>query len=248
MSRSDWQDHDLEKLRDLQDAQDPRGLEQMIADDHYVEVEVEKATRYADGFEVSFDGGLCTFLRVPDSKKEIKADDMLRVYRAGSSLLGGLCHGFAVNGDVFEWKTPWERFAERIAMLARHDREKRESYAKNKASIDKWCAELTGPYAARVERFRADKPDFDVNGCSYEVYPVLMAQRIEAWVRRETETPEVDMDEREARGYIGEFRDRPHGEQAKVIHAGEPDEYGISGHQFDCACGMAMAVLMGREV
>jgi hypothetical protein len=247
MSRSDWQDRDLEVLRELQDAQDPRGLEQMIADDHYIEVQVESATKGGGGFEVSFNEGLCTFLRVSDDK-EIKAGDTLRFYQTGSSLMGGLRHGFAVNGEVLEWKTPWERFAERIAMLARHDRENRESYTARKASIDKWCAEFTGPYAVRVGRLRVHKPDFDVNGGIYEVYTVLMAQRIEGWVRRETETPEIDMDEREARGYVGEFRKLPYDEQAKVIHAGEPDEYGISGHQFDCACGMATAVLMGREV
>lgn len=239
-----YQKADIEHLEELCTAHDPRGLEEMIASDHYVEVIVEKAKRCgSDGyFEVSFDQGLCGGFKMPEGKS-IKVGDTLRIYQRGDSLLGGMRHGFAVNGDVIEWRTPWERFAERIKMLATHDRERREEFLKTKADIDRWYALLQGPYKARIDRLRAEKPDFDINGGSYEVYPVLMAQRIEGWIRRETETPEIDLEPREARGRIEEFRDLPHDEQAKVIHGSEPDAYGISGHQFNCACGLAASVL-----
>jgi hypothetical protein len=239
---------DITRLEELYLEDDPRGLGEMIAEDHYVEVVVEEVTPGADGyFAASFDDGLCGGFKMPEGKS-INAGDTLRIYQRGDALMGGLRHGFAVNGAVIEWKTPWERFADRITVLASHDRERRESFPRVKADIDCWYALLHGPYKARIDRFRSEKPDFDLNGGSYETYPVLMAQRIEEWVRRETETPEIALEPREARGRIEEFRNLPHDEQSKVIHDGEPDVYGISGHQFDSACGAARVVLEGGDI
>jgi hypothetical protein len=243
----DYQQADVDTLASLYAAHDPRGLEQMIAEDKYEDVTAEKVTRgKGNGYEVGFDGSLCTFFTMPEGKT-IRVGDTIRLFLTGP-VFGGRRHGFAVNGEVIEYETPWDRFAERMAMLARHDHERRERFAKEKVDIDRWYALLRSPYSDRIDRFRAKKADFDLNGGSYEVYPVLMAQRIEDWCREQTETPEGDFTDEQALHIVKQFRELPHDEQEPVIHGGEDDTYGISGHQFDSACGLARAVLSGETV
>jgi|SRR5580698_1619593 hypothetical protein len=234
----------INNLQDLFLADDPRGLEQMIAEDEFTETIVEKVSKSTGGYEVTFDGSLRTFLNMPEDK-EIKVGDTLRFYMTGP-LFGGMRHGFAVNGDVIEYETPWDRFATRMKMLARHDHDNRESFVKVKDDIDRWYAMLRSPYSDRIDRFRSEKADFDLNGGSYETYPVLMAQRIDDWCREQTETPEGDLTDDLALHIVSQFRDLPYEEQAPIIHGGEEDTYGISGYQFECACGLARTVLIGQ--
>ena len=74
--------------------------------------------------------------------------------------------------------------------------------------------------------FRAERPDFDVQHGAYETYPVLMAQRIEAWCREQAEGSLVG--EAGAIAAVTAFRALDHDAQARVLHADEPDN-GISG-------------------
>ncbi len=243
----DYQQRDIEELRRLFLADDPRGLEQMIAEDEYTDAVVEKATKHRDGYEITMDGNLGTlFLRMPEGKP-IKVGDTIRFYQSGP-LFGGMRHGFAVNGEVIEYETPWDRFATRMAMLARHDHERREDFTKVKPDIDRWYTMLRSPYKDRIDRFRRERADFDLNGGSYEIYPVLMAQRIEDWLRSYGWVNDVPVVEDDAAlAAVRSFRDLPQEEQSTVIHGGEPDSYGISGHQFDSACGLARVVLTGGQ-
>jgi len=241
----DYQRGDLRALEGLFSEHDPRGLEQMIAEDHYVEVVVERASDpWENGSqEIRFDRYTATVLDMPDGKRVCQGDTV-RFYQEGEGLLGGRRHGFAVNGEVIEWQTPWERFAKRMAMLAGFDRRRREEFKRGKTDIDRWYALLRGPYKARIDRLRAAAPDFDLQGGTYEIYPVLMAQRIEHYVRHQGSS-EAPLGPHEL---IESFRALAHEDQAEVIHGGEPDTYGISGYQFDCACAMAAHVLAGREI
>lgn len=239
----DWQQKDLDRLEQLHLDRDPRGLEQMILDDEYEEIVVTAVTPERDGTTITWDGHTVTHVKGPP----VQVGDKVRFY--GGAKLGDMRHGWALNGQVIDWETPWERFAKRINMLAGQDRKRREDYTEHKAAIDGWVEQLSGPYRVRIERFRREKTDFDLDGGSYETYPVLMAQRIDEWARHETEVEEGDhMTDEEARATIEAFCALPHAEQAKVIHAGTEDKYGISGHQFDCACGLAAAALAGREI
>lgn len=241
----DYQQRDLDQLRELFTAEDPRGLAQMIAEDtDYYDETLETVKSCDSGYEIGFDGGWMTFLTVDPAKVTVKPGDTVRFY--GRKF--GVRHGFAINGKVIEWKTPFERFAERITMLANHDRGHHKDFDESKPDIDRWYAQLHGPYKARIDRFRTKRADFDVNGGSYEIYPVLMAQRIEHWARCEAHVPEGPIAEDEAKRIIKEFQALPHDDQKPVIHAGEPDKYGISGHQFDSACGCAFAVLTGNTI
>lgn len=235
-----YQIHDLETLERLFQSKDPRGLAQMIEEDaEFEDTVIEKVgTGHGRTAEITRTDGWSMLVDVPEDKEWPKAGDQLRVYGRG---IGFPWFGYAINGDVYKYETPFERFATRIKMLASSDRRRREQLDAGRDDLDTWYSELTGPYAARIARFR-ERPDFEVEAGSYETYPVLMAQRIEAWVRDneiEGETPH-DVIER--------FRQMAHGDQAKAIHAGKEDKYGISGHQFDCACGLALAVLEGKEI
>jgi hypothetical protein len=235
----DYQLGDVKELERLFTTHDPRGLEQMIAED----VEYEDTTVK----EVTVDGRHATILRedgwtmgvtIPEGNEPPEPGDSLRVYGRG---IGFPFYGYAVNGDVWKWETPFERFSARIKMLAAHDRSRREHLDKARPDLDRWYAELSGPFKARIDRMR-EQPGFEVEHGSYETYPVLMAQRIAAWV------DENQMVDEAQKATVERFRDMVHDEQAQVLHGGEGDKYGISGHQFDAACGLALAALEGKEI
>jgi hypothetical protein len=234
----DYQVRDVEKLIGLFTAKDPRSLEQIIADDtEYEDHKIEKVSPSGENaFELGFDGSWVSFFTFPDGECPPAVGDALRIY--GS--FGHRRHGFAINGKVIHYETPWEQFAERITMLAGFDRKHREHLEAERTDMAVWYDLLEGPFKARIDRMRESKPDFDVDGGSYEMYPVLMAQRIAAWVKEQPEGLPLEI--------IKGFRDLPYEEQAKVIHAGEEDKYGISGHQFDFACAIARAHCEGEDI
>lgn len=237
----DYQRRDTERLAELHTSEDPRSIAEMIADDSYDTIIVDKAERDGDRTTISWDHGMTTSVKGP----EVKIGDSVRFY--GGARLGDMRHGWALNGEVIEWQTPWERFAKRIEMLAEHDRKRRERAEAERAQVDEWLPLLHGPYRERIERFRREKPDFDLNGGTYEVYPVLMAQRIEAWVR-ERHPDAKPATWGDAVALVKELESLPYDEQSPVLHAGADDKYGVSGHQVGSAFGMAARVLMGAAV
>lgn len=225
-----YQQRDVEHLVDLLAHQDPRGIEQMIAEDPQTTHVVEKVRTYEEGkHEITFDGGWGTIVTgVP----KIAVGDIVGLFQEGDA--NGR-HGWSLNGDVVEYETPFERFASRLKMLAGFDRDNREMLDRSRDDLARWTAEMEGPYAARIERFRAQNPAFDVESGGYEIYPVLMAQRIERHCREQGIT-------------VVAFRDLGYDEQKVVVHAGAEDKYGISGHQFDSACSLARAVMAEQGI
>lgn len=239
-----YQAQDLDDLEALFRSEDVRSLAEMIAADPVVEYTVEKAERSDAGWEVHFDDGLVGLFT---TEKPIKAGDTLGLYTGGKGAFGSMRHGFSINGEVIEWKTPFERYADRIAMLASHDRKDRERAEQSRTDVEEWLAQLHGPYKARIERFR-QRPDFDMKGGTYETYPVLMAQRIEGWVRDQNTDLDGPVTWDVAVKLVKDLEQMPYDEQAAVLHARQADKYGVSGHQVDSAFGMAAAVLSGREI
>lgn len=240
----EYQEKDLQTLTDLFTAHDPRTIKEMIAEDLLFDERIVTSVRRSDDgyWKIGTDAGWFSLFKIPVDHPNPKEGDIIRIY----GLFGHRRHGFALNGKIVEWETPWERFAERIAMLAKFDRERRETAEEQKDDIEKWYALLKGPYKARIDRFRAQKPDFNVEGGGYETYPVLMAQRIEEWARQFK--PDGEEDSVDPISAIHTFRDLPYEEQSAVIHDGEGDKYGISGFQFDVACAMARGVIEGEEI
>jgi hypothetical protein len=145
--------HEVEQLLD---AEDGRTIGEMIADDPHTDYVVERAELSGEGTEVHLEGSLCTFLRGP----EVKAGDTVWIYDGGRGGWGSERHGWALNGEIVEWKTPLERVAERLNWLADNDRRKREAFVEERTKLNADFASLPTPLKERIERFRVENPDF----------------------------------------------------------------------------------------
>ena len=168
---------DVRKLAQLKELEDPRTIDEMIADDDYEVVTVEKVGERRDkGWTtISWDHGVTTGFKIPEGV-EVKVGDTLWLY--GGSMLGQSSHGWALNGKLIEWETPWERFSKRIKWLAQYDRDKRERFAEERAELDRKYEAL--PDRAESESFRVDSE-------GYEMMAVWDAPKIQKALQ-----PEVD--------------------------------------------------------
>jgi len=248
----DYQFGDAMTLVDLFLSKDARTIEEMVADEEQHEYVVERVGKLEkDNMqEISFDGGLTGGFQIPEGRPIAEVGDRITLYSVGP-VFGGRRRGFSLNGELYEYLTPWEQFAQRMAMLAEHDRRHRERAVAERAQVDQWLEDLEGPFKARIIRFREKDPLFDMVGGTYETYPCLMAQRIAKYVALtngwwlDPETYVADgVDPEEIRSKINDFHESDQIKQREVIHAGKDDAYGISGHQFDFACGMALNAMV----
>lgn len=139
--------------------EDSRTIPRMIAEDEFEDVTIERVVEGGDGWcFLSWGGGITAGFVCPDGVV-VKVGDHVRIF--GGAGLGGRKHGWALNGEVVEWQTPWERFAKRVEWLASYDREKRERAERDR---EKWTAAyegLPGPLKARIDRFVAEHGSFD---------------------------------------------------------------------------------------
>lgn len=168
-----------QEVEQLLDAEDGRTIGEMIAEDPHTEYVVERVERGKDGTTVYLDGSLCTYLPGP----EINVGDTVWIYDGGHGGLGSERHGWALNGEVVEWKTPLERVAERLRWLADHDRKKREQFVEERMKLDADFAALPTPLKERIERFRVESPDFRVKSESYELFCCVEAAKFAAAAR-----------------------------------------------------------------
>lgn len=155
-----------QEVEHLLDAEDGRTIGEMIAQDPHTECIVTKARREGESTTVEFDNGLSTFLRGP----KVKVGDTVWLYDGGNGGWGSERHGWALNGVIVEWRTPLERAAERLVWLAEHDRKKREQFVEEQMELDANFDALPTVLKERIERLRAESPDFRVNGERYELF------------------------------------------------------------------------------
>ena len=223
-----------DELRDLLDQDDGRTITEMIEADPYEEWPIEKVEAGRDGWwSITFDGSTGTGV----SGREPKVGDIYRSYHGGGSAWGSTRHGWALNGEIVEWKTPWERVAERVTRLAESDRKKRERLEETRADLLRDYAELPEPLRKRLDRFAAERADFWVDSGSYELFCCKEAAKIAEHLR-----PRVEAGE-DAETLVREFYDLPWDEQVK---AGV--DQGHSGNTFGGACSLARALLTGQSV
>lgn len=247
---------DLETLRNLKEADDPRTIAEMKADDdNFEEGEVTSVERAdATGFEVLYDGSTGLFVPRIEGKPEPKVGDVIRVYGA----FGQPFYGIDLNGVEVFWRTPWERFANRIAMLAGFDRDNRETFAREREAMDRRYDELPPPLKARIDRFRAERADFRIDSEGYEMAAVGDAPKIARALARQ-EGWALDENLRACRGVVGgepipepevdrvakAFFDADYTEQRQLV----PDlDEGHSGNTFAGACSLAYRLLAGLPV
>lgn len=219
-----------EQLRALLEVEDSRTIEEMIEEDSFEEVVIEKADRSGESTTISWDHGTTTSVKGP----EVRVGDRVRIYPDAG--FGTQRYGWALNGKVIEWLTPWERVAERISWLAAHDRRQRESYVREKPELDEKYEALSEPLRARIDRFR-ERPGFRIEGEAYELFCCAEAEKIAAFLR-----PRVEAGE-DAGDVVREFYALPWAEQVKAGVDG-----GHSGNTFGGACQLAAALLAGGKV
>lgn len=240
---------DVEALRNLKMDQDPRTISEMIEADEFTDVTVVKATPGDDGWtfidwkDGDYGGTISCGIRAA-----AKAGDTVRLY--GSSLLGGSHHGAAVNGELAYWRTPWERFSERVKWLADYDRSKREDFERSKDVLDERVEALPAPLKARIERFRREDPKFRVDSEAYEMAAVGDAPKIARALAAEQgwqldENLRATAPEPQIEAAVKAFHAADYAEQKRRV----PDlDEGHSGNTFGAAVSIAYRVLAGLDV
>lgn len=228
----------LHELAYWLDAEDPRTIADMVEQDRYDDVTIEKVERPSGGYEhwtLSWDGGITSGFKFPEGV-EPEEGDTLRLY--GGAGLGSTRHGYALNGRLIEWKTPFERIADRVTWLANYDRDKRERFERERAELDAKYEALSPPMKARIDRFRSKRADFRIDAEAYELMPCIDGEKIAEALR-----PRVEAGE-DPEKVVKEFYDLPYEEQDKLVGL----EPGHSGNTFGGACALARALLAGEPV
>jgi hypothetical protein len=198
---------DIDEFTRLKADQDPRTIEQMIADDETYDVVIDKVEEGTDGWWTVQWDGMGTSVR----GAQPAIGDTITFY--GREF--GERHGWALNGEVVEWKTPWERFAERVAWLADYDRRKREEFGIQQPKLDAAYDALPAPLKARIDRFRAAAPDFRIDSEGYEMFCCTEAAKL-AQASRDAVATGADADE------VDRFWDTP--EMRQAVGAWAKDE------------------------
>lgn len=223
----------LDDLKACLENTDDRSLVQIREEEPHYSVVIESAEYVpGKGTEVTSDG-LTTFL----ADREVKVGDTVTYWDGNDSLMmGGYRYGWAHNGELVKWLTPFERVAERVQSLAESDRRQRERIESGAAERHSQYEGLPAPLKARIDRFVGERPDFWLNG-DYELFCCIEAAKIVEYLR-----PKVDAGE-DVETVVRAFHDLPWSEQKK---AGMDD--GHSGNTFSGACSLAMSLLRGDAV
>lgn len=168
-----------QEVEQLLDETDGRTIGEMIAEDPHTEYVVERVEPGKDGTTVYLDGSLCTYLPGPP----VEAGDTVWIYDGGNGGWGSQRHGWALNGEIVEWKTSLERVAERLTWLAENDRRKREEFVDERIKLDADFKSLPTQLQERIERFRAEDPKFRVDSERYELFCCTEAAKFVAAAR-----------------------------------------------------------------
>ena len=233
---------------------DPRTIPEIKADDSWQEGTITEATEHDGGWSLSWtetrerraDGeivdepaGLTMGCGIAADRNPngvvLEVGQTIRVYGRG---FGFEFHGMDIDGREVFWRTPLERVADRVAWLAQHDRDQRERFIAGQAKLDADYERLSAPLKARIDRFRAESPDFRIRSEAYELFACVEADKIVAHLR-----PRIEAGE-DAEAVVKEFYDLPW--ERQKADAGIDD--GHSGNTFGGACSMARALLTGSPV
>lgn len=163
---------------------------------------------------------------------EPKVGDTLRVYgRFGSQIQGQV-----LNGQVIWYRWPDQREAYRRRWVEDNDAKESREFILTRDELDRRYAELSLPFKKRLDRFRAEDPDFRRKSESYESFTLQQADLL---IRHFGDAEKV-------RAWNQLEADRKYDEQHEQAPPGWSDQH--SGNTHACAIGIAIAVLEGKEV
>lgn len=108
-----------------------------------------------------------------------KAGDTLRIYGG----FGFPARGMALNGVIVFWHSPGEEKEVHRLMVERMDAERRERFEKERPSLDAQYAALPEIFRQRIDRFRANNPDFRWEYESYELFCCTEAVKLATYLR-----------------------------------------------------------------
>lgn len=247
---------DVEELIRLKVESDPRGIAQMKAEDSWTEGTVVEVVEGDDGWEVQWEekiardgpdgeptetgmGKVGCYLKRVEGGPVPEVGDLIRHYGRG---FGYPFHGVEIDGEELFYRTPWERFAERMAMLAGFDRQSRERFEEQREELDAKYDALPEALKLRFDRFRAEDPDFRHEGEAYEMAAAWDGAKIADYLRPQAI---VAKDEKAIERLVRDFHALSWEEQKAAI----PDlDEGHSGNTFAGACRLALGLLLGREL
>lgn len=174
---------------DLTSRYEPFLIEVTEDDRPFQDAPITSVVKSHDGWTVTADGWTCFVPRLPIKRmsrvlrKAIvpKVGDRLRLY----GRLGYPIEGIAVNDAVVFYRDEEMRAASRRRYLEERDAEQRRSFSLNKAQMDADYDALPEIFRSRIDRFRAENPDFRHGSEGYEVFCLSEAVKIADWCEAE---------------------------------------------------------------
>lgn len=196
--------------------------------DDYTIAKVEPQEGCSGWFVTSTESWACFVPRLSEDAPEPQVGDHLRLYGG----LGSEIQGQVLNGRVLWYRTAEQRKQRRAEWLLNYARERREQFDRERDELDARYAELPEPFKLRIDRFRAESPDFRVDSEAYETFCLQQAALLADHFQDETR--------------IREWEALSYAEQMASAPEGWSDQH--SGNTYAGAVRFSIALLRGESV
>lgn len=178
---------------------------------------IKNVTEDKTHFMIDIDGSW-SFCLSKEYEVVPKVGDKVALYTVNVSTVRGV----DINNEKIFYKTDAELEAERNEWLINYEKEKQETFEKNKAQLDADYESLPENFKQRIDRFRKNNPKFRVDFESYEMFCCQEALKIAAVCKTTTD--------------IAAFHDLKWEQQIMVVPTLSD---GHSGNTFGFACVLA---------
>jgi len=200
-----------------------KALEYIKEDNQYSKYVITKVSKSDNGYEISSDIGFMFFDNptiVPEVGMEIK------YYGKG---FGYAVRGVVINGVIIYYRTPEENEKDFRAYLEEEKKKKEQKFQDNKIELDKRFDKLPESLRKRIERFRANNPDFRKEYEDYELFCCEEAVKIANSLKT------VDA--------LEKWKNLNYEEQIKLVNI----DSGHSGNTIQCSMALARHLLQDEN-
>jgi hypothetical protein len=139
----------------------------------FEDVEIREVTKHEDGYTLERADGWSFFC--PDVGIEPKSGDTARFFGKG---IGSIVRGLFINGQEIFYRTPEEQKEQNQKDLIEGENRQREEFEQKRKSLDADYNALPENFRRRLDRFRANNPDFRWKFESYEMVCLRDAVKI----------------------------------------------------------------------